>query len=97
MSQRPIEQRLDDIEGAISDLATLIRHMGQELSWSSAGQSLNRPPQWIKDAQKRIAQLHNTVNEERLERQRDADARARAFERIALTPPEDLSSVKGNA
>ena len=52
------DDRIADLEQAFMDLSELVRHIGQTLSWSVAGQALNDPPLFIRDCQKRLKDLH---------------------------------------
>ena len=58
-----IDERLMDMETALGNMATLIHHLGQTLSWSSCGQRLNHPPEPIKRAQREISAWHKKVQE----------------------------------
>jgi hypothetical protein len=89
--------RLDELEQAVADCAELIRHMGQTLSWSAAGQGLNDPPEYVRGAQRRLKAWHAATEDRRkakrgtdgesgapLPRIRDAEASARPEAPVAL-------------
>ena len=56
------EERLADLEQAVMDLGELVRHIGQTLSWSTAGQGLNDTPQFIRECQRRLKTLHSKLS-----------------------------------
>lgn len=68
MTTQAENERLDDLEQAVAHCAELIRHMGQTLSWSSAGQRLNNPPPHILKAQQDLQDWFVRTDIRRMER-----------------------------